>query len=89
MDALGKILTGAQDMKIPISALSQDTLNGVLDEFISRESNILDGTIQEKRKQVLDAIGRGDAVITYNEQSKTTNVIHIVEYKQMKQQSAR
>lgn len=76
-------------MRIPISALSQDTLNGVLDEFISRESNILDGTMEHKRRQVLTAIHRGDAVITYDERSRTTNVVHTVEYEQMKRRSER
>ena len=76
-------------MRIPISALSQETLKGVLDEFISRESNILDGTIEHKRKQVLAAIHRGDAVITYDDRSKTTNVVHIAEYEKMKRRSER
>ena len=59
---------------IPYRSLSKQALENVIDEFISREGNILDGSMKTKRQQVLAVLKRRDALISYDEISKTTQI---------------
>ncbi|MCY4656929.1 MAG: YheU family protein [Gammaproteobacteria bacterium] len=61
-------------------SLSRLALNNVVDEFVSRDGDIVNGSMAQKRKQVLAVLKSGDAVISYDDRSKTTNIHTKVEW---------
>ena len=56
------------------TTLSKLALDNVIDEFISRDGNVLDGTLEQKRSRVLNVLKKGQAVISFNERSKSTHI---------------
>lgn len=65
-------------IKIPHEMLSAEALRGVIDEFIGREGTDYghrDFTIEEKRAAVIQALVRGQAVVTFDPVSETTTLI--------------
>lgn len=56
------------------ASLSKQALDNVIDEFISRDGNVLDGTLAQKRQRVLEVLKRGQAVISFDERSKSTHI---------------
>lgn len=59
---------------VPLSELSNTARIAVIDEFITRDSSVWDGTLEEKRAQVLQALEAKQAVITFDSKRKTTDI---------------
>ena len=64
-------------IRIPFEALSSDALDGVIEEYITRESRVSDGTLGSKRAEVRRQLERGEAAITYNEETGTTDIVPV------------
>lgn len=67
-------------MKISHTLLSDDALNALLDEFITRDSVVWDGTLAQKRKRVLAALEKGHAVIVFDENTNSTHILTADEF---------
>jgi len=63
--------------KIPVSRISPDALQGVIEEFISRDSTD-HGEIEVSRetifRQVKDKLETGSAVLIFDDETETTNI---------------
>ena len=59
---------------VPFSRLTDTALNELIDEFITRDSCVWDGSLEEKREQILRALRTKRAVITFDSKSKTTDI---------------
>ena len=69
-------------IKIPLRALSEDALLGVIDDFIHREGTDYghrDYTLEEKRRALRAALETGRATIVYDEATRTTTVLHVAD----------
>ena len=65
-------------IKIPHTELSAAALEGVIEEFVMREGTDYghrDYTLAEKRVRVLAALEAGDAVITFDPDTRTTSIV--------------
>jgi uncharacterized protein YheU (UPF0270 family) len=65
-------------VNIPVAALSEDALLGVIDDYVNREGTdyghqMID--LAQKRLAVRRALDSGRAVITYDPQSQTTTIV--------------
>ena len=61
-------------IEIPHQALSDDALWGVIDEYITRESGVMDGTLESKRVEVLRQLEDGVVMITYDAKLGSTHL---------------
>jgi uncharacterized protein len=71
-------VTSASVINIPVEALSDEALLGVIDDYINREGTdygLRDTDLAQKRAAVRNALASGRAVITYDPNSRTTTVI--------------
>ena len=63
--------------KIPVSRISPDALQGVIEEFISRDSTD-HGEIEVSRetifRQVKDKLETGSAILIFDDETETTNI---------------
>ena len=59
---------------VPFSRLSDTARNELIDEFVTRDSCIWDGSLDEKREQILRALRTKRAFITFDTKSKTTDI---------------
>jgi hypothetical protein len=63
--------------RIPVSRISPDALQGVIEEFISRDSTD-HGEIEVSRetifRQVRDKLETGSAVLIFDDETETTNI---------------
>lgn len=67
-------------MEIPYTALSPDALQGVIEEFISREGTDygeLEFTLEDKIGQVRSQLESGEVVLTFDEESETCNLVRV------------
>ena len=67
-------------MEIPYTALSADALQGVIEEFISREGTDYgdqDFSLEDKIAQVRSQLETGEVVLTFDEETETTNLIRV------------
>jgi uncharacterized protein YheU (UPF0270 family) len=62
-------------IEIPHQELSDDALWGVIDEYITRESGVTDGTLDSKRTEILRQLKEGAAIITYDSKLGSTHLI--------------
>ena len=65
-------------IKIPYQRLSPDALQGLIEEFITREGTEYghkEFSLAQKVAQVRSQLKTGQAVITYDEISRTCNII--------------
>ena len=67
-------------MKVSHKLLSADALRALLDEFITRDSVVWDGTLAQKRKRVLDALDKGRAFIVFDEDTNSTHILTADEF---------
>lgn len=61
-------------IEIPHGDLSEAALCNLVDEFITRDSTVTDGTLDQKRERILKLLKEGKAKITFD---NDTNSAHI------------
>ncbi len=62
---------------IPVSKLSSEALQGVIDEYISRDGTDygdIEVSLKTKFKQVKHKLENGSAVLVFDDESETTNI---------------
>ena len=74
-------------LQIPHTELSDEALRGLIDEFITRDSAIWDGTLEQKRARVKKSLDDGDAVITFDPEQKTAQIWSKQEFLNTQQKS--
>ena len=65
-------------MIIPYEKLSQGALQGLIEEFVTRDgfdSGYFKKTLIENVEMVKNQLKRGDAFIVYDEATQTTNIV--------------
>jgi uncharacterized protein YheU (UPF0270 family) len=68
----------ADYIRVPHTALSQAALQGLIEEFITREGTDYgerEHSLEEKRASVQRQIERGEAVILFDPDSETTTLV--------------
>ena len=63
--------------KIPVSKLSPEALQGVIEEFISRagtDYGDVEASQDTKFKQVKSRLATGEAVLIFDDETETTNI---------------
>jgi len=63
--------------KIPVSKLSPEALEGIIDEFISREGTdygAIEASREAKFRRVKNKLEAGDAVLIFDDMTETTNI---------------
>jgi uncharacterized protein YheU (UPF0270 family) len=71
-------VTAGQIINIPIDALSDAALLGVIDDFINREGTDYghrDFDLEQKRDAVRRELASGRAAITYDPTTQTTTIV--------------
>ncbi len=71
-------MTTGPIIKIPMEALSDEALDGVIDDFVMREGTDYghrDIDLLQKRDAVRRQLRSGRAVITYDATSQTTTIV--------------
>ncbi|SMF28809.1 YheU family protein [Pseudobacteriovorax antillogorgiicola] len=65
-------------IEIPVERMDRDTLNRVIEEFVSREGTDygeIDYTLQEKVTQVRQQLESGLAVLIFDRETSTCNIL--------------
>jgi uncharacterized protein len=65
-------------MVIPFEKLSQEALQGLIEEFVTREgtdSGYTEKTLANNVAMVMAQLRRGEAVVVYDEATRTANII--------------
>ena len=65
-------------IKIPFQDLSDEALEGLIDEFVTREGTDYghgDFTLEGKRADVRRQLEAGEAVITFDPRAATTHIV--------------
>ncbi|MGK0445128.1 MAG: hypothetical protein ACJA1U_002068 [Bermanella sp.] len=68
-----------QYTSIPYTQLSQDALNGVIDDFINREGTdygMQEYSLEQKSQQVMKQLVAGTAVIVFDHDTQTVSILH-------------
>jgi len=63
---------------IPWQSLSEGALNGVIEEFVTREGTEYgwaDISLEAKCGQVREQLEAGEAIITFNEEDQTCSIV--------------
>jgi hypothetical protein len=63
---------------IPHERLSQTALQGLIEEFVTREgtdTGYTDGSLEENVEMVIRQLKRGDVFIVYDEATETANIV--------------
>ncbi|HJN52272.1 MAG: YheU family protein [Pseudomonadales bacterium] len=65
-------------MRIPHDQLSAQALNGIIEEFITREGTDYgqrETPLEEKIRQIKAQIDRGEVIILYDSESQSCNLV--------------
>ena len=65
-------------IKIPYDQLNPETLNGVIEEFVTRDGTDygeIEASLETKISQVLGQLKSGKAVIVFDQGSETCNIL--------------
>ncbi len=65
-------------IEIPYQQLSEDALNGLIEEFINREGTDYgehECSLEAKVSQLLRQLKQGDIVIAYDEESESCTIV--------------
>jgi len=65
-------------MIIPHDRLSQTALQGLIEEFVTREgtdTGYTDGSMDQSVEMVIRQLNRGDVFIVYDEATQTANIV--------------
>ncbi len=66
-------------LKIPYGQLNPETLNGVIEEFVTRDGTDygeFEVSLKTKISQVLGQLKSGKAVIVFDQESETCNILN-------------
>ena len=61
-------------IEVPYQALSEAALQGIIEEYITRESEVTDGSLESKRFEILQQLKDGVAMITYDAKLGSTQL---------------
>jgi uncharacterized protein YheU (UPF0270 family) len=67
-----------EPIEVPYSALSADALRAVVEEFVSRDGTdygISERSLDEKVRDVLRQLERGEAAIMFDPETRTTHIV--------------
>ena len=70
-------------VKIPIDRLSSEALQGVIEEFVSRNGTdygMTDVSLETQMQQVKSQLKSGQAVLIYDEEIQTCNILSAEDY---------
>ena len=70
-------------LEIPYQQLSEDALNGLIEEFINREGTdygAQEYSLSAKVSQILAQIKQGDILIAYDEESESCTLVSKGQY---------
>ena len=59
---------------VPLSQLSTTAQTELIEEYVTRDSCVWDGTLEEKRERVLNALRAKEAVITFDLKNNTADI---------------
>lgn len=65
-------------IQIPKDALSADALDGLIEEFVTRDGTdygFEERSLREKKSAVMTQISRGDAVIVFDPDAESCNIV--------------
>jgi uncharacterized protein YheU (UPF0270 family) len=65
-------------LKIPYAHLNPETLHGVIEEFVTRDGadyGEIEVSLETKIQQVLNQLKSGKAVIVFDQESETCNIL--------------
>ncbi len=71
-------MTAGEIINIPVEALSEDALLGVIDDYVNREGTDYghrDYDLEEMRAVVRRHLASGRAAITYDPRTQTTTIV--------------
>ncbi|TMA74797.1 MAG: YheU family protein [Deltaproteobacteria bacterium] len=73
---------GAPTIEVPLHALSPEALRGVIEEYVTRagtDYGMREKAIEEKIADVQRQLECGEAVIVFDAEAQTTNIVRVVE----------
>jgi uncharacterized protein len=76
----------ATHLEVPLEALSPEALEGLVEEFVTREGTDyghFEFSLSEKRDRVLGQLRRGEVAIVFEVESESTTLIHRTELGQL------
>jgi len=66
-------------MIIPFKQLSQDALDNLIIEYVTRDSDAPEISIDTKKDQILRQLQSGQATIVFDDQTETSTIISVDE----------
>jgi uncharacterized protein YheU (UPF0270 family) len=67
-----------QPIEIPLTALSDEALLGVIDDYVLREGTeygAAEVSLERKRQQLLDQLHAGSAVVMFDQTTETCTIV--------------
>ena len=65
-------------MQIPIERLSPEALDGLIEEFVTRDGTdygLKEQTTEEKKSAVIRQLQRGEVVVVFDQESESCNIV--------------
>lgn len=65
-------------IQIPISSLSPEALDGLIEEFVTRDGTdygLRERTLEEKKSAIVRQLERGEIVIVFDSESERCNLV--------------
>ena len=65
-------------VEIPPSALSEELLRAIIEEFVSRDGTdygFIECSLEEKVQNVLDQIDRQEVIIQFDQRTESVNIV--------------
>ncbi|HAO54410.1 MAG: hypothetical protein CMQ36_11420 [Gammaproteobacteria bacterium] len=65
----------ANVIEIPYLELSEMALESIIDEYVTRDSGIYNGSLSDKRALIVMALQKSEVVITFDPVSGSTDIV--------------
>ena len=65
-------------MQIPIERLSPEALDGLIEEFVTRDGTdygLREQTLEEKKSAIVRQLERGEIVVVFDAESESCNIV--------------
>ena len=65
-------------VQIPIERLSPEALDGLIEEFVTRDGTdygLREQTLEEKKSAILRQLERGEVVVVFDAESESCNIV--------------